>query len=342
MAKKTGSGRIRIWKIEAERQEAYRLRKKHPDWDNDRIKAYLAGKNEAEKDSDWKTFQDLQAKTPIKKRKQSKSGALTKEEKAMPLAEFTDNHRQPTGLVSPLTDIEWINKYLSHQLLAGGRLYKTQEEITNHFNKNLWAAADVWRGVGKTMDALGMVVRRMSDNPNIRLALITEESSRSIQRVSVIKTIFQTSSVIIKDYGYLPHDKAYAGFRGKWTNKMIQLKRNIVAQEPTLMGISQGATDMLGYHFDGTLVDDPWSTEIQRIKGAKTKWLNWFTETFLGCIEKGAFCWMLFTRKGVNDLYADIIYKKGLFVPFTKPAIKRYPPGSRILKKRSTKVFRVS
>ena len=325
MVKKKGPGKPKFWNDTAQRSAAAKLRTKHPSWSNERLKAFLEGKAEAEKDAEWKKFQELQKESPVDKRGQVNNDE-TQLDASMSLSEYIEKHRSPTGFISPLDDIAWINKYLSHQLLGGGRLYKTQEEISIHFDKNLWAAADVWRGVGKTMLALGKIVRRMCDNPNIRLALITEESSRSIQRVAVIKVILQTNRLIIKDYGYLPHDKAYAGFRGKWSSKMLQLKRTIVAQEPTLMGVSQGATDMLGYHFDGILIDDPWSTEIQRIKGAKEKWMNWFTETFLGCIEKGAFCWMLFTRKGVDDLYSDIIYTRGLFVPFTKPAIKRYPP----------------
>lgn len=306
-----------IWKNEAQRQEAYRIRQVHPNWTNDVIAAFMEGRDIALKEAELKEFQELQ--------KVSSVSIQTLEYEKIPLLELIDLNRVPTGYVSPLSDVEWINYYLNTDLFRGGTLYDTQVEISNHFDRNLWAAADVWRGVGKTMLAFGKIIRKMCDNPNIRLFIITEESSRSIQRVSVVKHVLKTNKRIIHDYGYLPHDKAYKGIRGKWSSKMLQLKRNIVAQEPTLMGLSQGATDMLGYHFDGGLIDDPWSTEIQRIKGAKEKWLNWFTETFLGCIEKGAFCWMLFTRKGVDDLYSDIIYRRGLFVPIRRPAIIKYP-----------------
>lgn len=307
----------KIWKDDAEKQEAYRIRQLHPDWSNDQIAGFMIGQDILQKEKEKEEFEKLQTKAGVISK--------TKEVDKIPLLELIDLNRVPTGFVSPLSDIEWINHYLNADLFGGGTLYDTQLEISAHFDENLWAAADVWRGVGKTMLAFGKIIRRMCDNPNIKLAIITEESTRSIQRVSVVKHILKTNKRIIHDYGYLPHDKAYKGIRGKWSSKMLQLKRTIVAQEPTLMGLSQGATDMLGYHLDGTLIDDPWSTELQRVKGGKEKWLDWFTETFLGCIEKGAFCWMLFTRKGVDDLYSDIIYKRGLFVPIRRPAIINYP-----------------
>jgi phage terminase large subunit-like protein len=309
--------RPKIWETDAQKQEAYRIRQIHPTWSNEVIAAFMEGRDIALREAEKKEFEELQRNASIPPK------VLHFEN--IPLLELIDLHRVPTGYVSPLNDVDWINYYLNTDFFGGGTLYDTQIEISKHFNKNIWAAADVWRGVGKSMYAFGFIIRRMCDNPNIRLFIITEESTRSIQRINLIKHIFKTNKRIIHDYGYLPHDKAYKGIRGKWSSKMLQLKRTIVAQEPTLIGLSQGATDMLGYHFDGGLIDDPWSTEIQRIKGAKEKWLNWFTETFLGCIEKGAFCLMLFTRKGVDDLYSDIIYKRGLFVPIRRPAIIKYP-----------------
>ncbi len=310
-------GRKRIWKNEAQAMEASRLRKTHKEWDNAQILAFIEGRDIEKAEHDKTQFKQQQENAGV----DDKSDDYLKKS----LIVLIEECRVPTGYISPLNDVEWINYYLNWDLFGGGTLYGTQIEISVHFDKNLWAAADVWRGVGKTMLAFGKIIRKMCDNPNIKLFIITEESSRSIQRVSVIKYILKTNKKIIHDYGYLPHDKAYKGIRGKWTSQMLQLKRDIVAQEPTLIGLSQGATNMLGYHFDGGLIDDPWSTEIQRQKGSKEKWLDWFTETFLGCIEKGAFCWMLFTRKGVNDLYDDIIYRRGLFNPIRRPAIIKYP-----------------
>lgn len=310
-------GRTKEWDNEAMRSRAYQIRKIHPDWSNETIRAFIEGQDIEKSEQEKVEFDRLQKNEGIK----DKSKDFLK----IPLAELIDNNRVPTGYISPLSDPDWINYYLNEDLFGGGTLYDTQIEISNHFDKNLWAAADVWRGVGKSMDAWGKIIRRMCDKPKIKLFIITEESTRSVQRVGLIKYIFKTNKKIIHDYGYLPHDKAYKGIRGKWTGQMLQLKRDIVAQEPTLIGLSQGATNMLGYHFDGGVIDDPWSTEIQRQKGAKDKWLNWFTETFLPCIEKGAFCWMLFTRKGVDDLYADIIYRRGLFKEIRRPAIVKYP-----------------
>ena len=140
-----------------------------------------------------------------------------------------------------------------------------------------------------------------------------------------MKQIFQQNRLIINDYGYLPHDKTYKGFKGKWTQEKIQLKRSLVAQEPTITALTQGSSSMLGYHFDGGLIDDPWSDTLEQQKDAKRKWLSWFQGTFLGCIEAGAFNWLLFTRKGPDDLYRKLIYEDRLFVPFKKPAIQKYP-----------------
>lgn len=316
-------GRPAFWKNENQKRAASKIRSEHPEWDNDKIKGYLEGQDIAQKEAERKKFEQLTIDAGVP--------SATKDLSKIPLSELIEDCRVPTGYVSPLSDVEWINHYLNWDLFGGGTLYDVQIEMSNHFDSNKWSAADIWRGVGKTMLCFGKITRRMCDNPNLKLALITEESSRSIQRVSVLKMILKTNPKIINDYGYLPHDKAYKGIRGKWTNQMLQLKRNIVAQEPTLIGLSQGATNMLGYHFDGTLIDDPWSTELQRQKDAKEKWMSWFTEVFLPCMEMGAFCWMLFTRKGVTDLYSDLIYKKGLFKAIRKPAILKYPSKYKYL-----------
>lgn len=325
-------GRPRVWDNDAERVAASRVREIHPDWNNVQIKAYLTAIDEINREKikeDYDRISSDRADAIDKKRSLDPRYEDDKIIKVS-LRELIDVFRNPTGYVSPLSDIDWINYYLGSTLLLNkngtpGTCTPVQIEMSNHLDAFIMAAIDIWRGAGKTVIGLGKFNRRMCDNLNIKLALITEEFTRSVQRVSVIKQQLQTNPRIIRDYGYLPHDKAYKGYRGKWTTSMLQVKRDVIAQEPTLIGLSQGSTAMLGYHFDGVLSDDPWSEELQAQRGALEKWMIWFQGTFLGCVEKGAFIWMLFTRKGVDDLYQDIIYEKGMFNPLRRPAIVKYP-----------------
>ena len=301
----------KFWKDGNERKEASRIRDIHPDWTNKEIKDFMYEQQHKE----------------LQEKFEKLKGVHNKNKAAPPISlrELIDNSSAPTGYVSPLTDIQWINHYLNIDLLLGLALYKVQEEISNHFDTYLWSAADVWRGVGKTVLSFGKIIRRPCDNPNLKLALICEDQPKAKARLGVLKTILQTNRKIIEDYGYLPHDRKWQGSKGKWSSFKIQLKRDIIAQEPTVMALSQDSSELLGYHLDGVLLDDPWSEKLQRQKGSKEKWLSWFQGTLLGCIEAGAFVWMLFTRKGVDDLYDDLIYKQGLFRPFKKPAIQKYP-----------------
>jgi len=305
-------GPTAFWKNETERVRAHRVREVHPNWTNTEIQAFM-------------NDEDIKVKEAFRNQRGVKSKAGKSQIYSIPYDEFVDNHRVPTGYVSSLTDEQWINYYLKDDLLVGGSLYNTQVEISDHFDLNLWAAADVWRGVGKTILMFGKGIRKSCDNPNLKLYIICDDKPRAIARLGVIKQIFQQNRLIINDYGYLPHDKMYKGYKGKWTAQKILLKRDIIAQEPSFTAFTQNSSAILGYHFDGGIIDDPWSDTLERQKDAKKKWLSWFQGTFLGCIEAGAFNWLLFTRKGPDDLYQDIIYQQGLFTPFKKPAIQKYP-----------------
>jgi len=198
------------------------------------------------------------------------------------------------------------------------RLYFGQKRMLKWMMSNPWAAFEVFRSAGKTQLAIGLMVYLICENPNLRLFYLSEEQRKTIRRVRLVRSLL-ASEMIVNDYGYLIDD----GVHGKSTESMFQCYRSIDAIEPTLMAITWRDAQALGYHFDGGILDDPWSQKLQNEFGAKKKWLEWWGE-FRFCLEDAKFCWMLRTRKALHDLYEELD-KKRLFAVYRQKLIIKAP-----------------
>jgi len=198
------------------------------------------------------------------------------------------------------------------------RLYFGQKRMIKWMMDNPWAAFEVFRSAGKTQLAIGVLVYLICENPNLRLFYLSEEQKKTIRRVRLVRSLL-TSKRIVEDYGYLIND----GIMGKSTESMFQCYRTIDAIEPTLMAITWRDAQALGYHYDGGILDDPWSQKLQNEVGAKKRWLEWWGE-FRFCLEDAKFCWMLRTRKALHDLYEELD-KKQLWAVYRQKLVLKLP-----------------
>jgi len=212
----------------------------------------------------------------------------------------------------------------SHTKSKKARLYFGQRRMLKWMKNNPWAAFEVFRSAGKTQLAIGLLVYLICENTDLRLFLLSEEFKKTKARVRLVRKLL-VSKKIVEDYGYLINE----GEHGKSTEDMFQCFRTIDAIEPTLMAITWRDAKALGFHFDGGILDDPWSAKLQREEGAKERWLDWWGE-FRFCLENAQFCWMLRTRKAVHDLYEELD-KKQLWAVYRQKLVLKFPSNIKYI-----------
>lgn len=285
--------------------------------------------------------------TDLAKRKRVKF-YLDAKGKKQPLPSFGDN------------DVAWIEFFLGDPITGGtllkpkkksehkylkrkkllGKVYPIQQKMSDWLDENPWSKFEVWRGAGKTVIVIGKLLRKMCDNPNECFFLQSETDDKTIQRIRVIKKELQTNQKIIAFYGYLPADSSATGgkkqlfgkdYKGKWSEGVIELKREYSGIEPSLMGISWNTGRGVGYHFTGGVLDDPWSMHNQNREGDKKKYWDWWGE-FYGSLEYADFCWVLCTKKGLDDIYFQMD-KDRLFATFREKLVIEFPLEFNLIEK---------
>lgn len=257
-------------------------------------------------------------------------------------------------------DLAWIEFFLGDPITGGtllrpkkkkdlkrlkrlnllGKVFPIQKEMSEWLDDNPWSKFEVWRGAGKTVIVIGKILRRMCDNPNECFFFQSETDDKTIQRIRTIKRELQTNQKIIAFYGYLPADAASTGqkktelgkvYRGKWSEGVIELKREYTGIEPTLMGISWNTGRGVGYHFTGGVLDDPWSGHNQNREGDFKKFWSWWGE-FYGSLEYAEFCWVLCTKKGQDDIYMKMDEDK-IFATFRRVLVLEFPQEFKYIEK---------
>jgi len=269
--------------------------------------------------------------------------------------------KHPVFGTKPPTDEEWIEYYLGGTLLPtrvpdvdpitgvprrdhNGRviekeiepkLYKSQSVIVRFLGSHPRAKLEIFRGAGKTVVVIGLILRAICDNPEERICFQSEVEEKTVQRIKTIRRELMENQRIIKDYGYLPADEDSARTRvygkrarGKMTEAVIEIKRKFTGIEPTVMGISWQSSGGLGYHFTGVILDDPWSRKNQGSEKDYQRFWSWMDE-FTGSCEQAKFVWVLCTKKGANDVYAEMDARK-MFSTLRQPLVIKFPPEDKI------------
>ena len=235
---------------------------------------------------------------------------------------------EPTGFVSDLSDEEWIVRYIPKAIF--GSLYKTQKTILKFMRRHPRCLIEVFRSAGKTIISNAKIVRTICDNPNVRAFILSEEYSKVVQRMRMIRNLLLAPE-IVADYGYLLNDNRTSRVKGKNTEVVIECHRQIETIEPTLMGITWKDTKSLGFHYDFGLIDDPWSNDAQRQANALDKFKSFWGE-FQGSLETCKQLYVICTRKGVDDVYQWMRDELGIFDVLTIPLVRKFPHTIEIIK----------
>lgn len=240
---------------------------------------------------------------------------------------FDDDKPEPTGFHSDLHITKWLEKYCIR--MFHGQLYQVQYDIHEFQAKYPWNMTKVYRAAGKTVLTLGKLAYKICENPEERLFILGQEIKKTIQRVRVVRNLLG-SEEIVNDYGYLINDAGSGNRRrGKNTEAMFEVHREIDAIEPTLMAITWKDDQALGYHYTGGTMDDPWSKKLQNQEDAKEKWMEWWGE-FQGSLEGCRFLDILCTAKGMKDLYARLEGEKQ-FKVLKIPLVLKFPSKTKLL-----------
>jgi len=243
------------------------------------------------------------------------------------LTELQEMMEEPTHYHSDLSMKAWAQKYLegpkNFLKYAPYQWGKGQLEIFDLWEKHQKIMIECHRDYGKTMAVDAILLHEICENLENNYAICSETDHKARARVKHIGDNLLKNKKIIKDYGFLPHQKIYKGTRQSWTKGEITVKREISQTDPTLMcfsSVSKGAT---GAHFNGIVFDDVWSRILDRNPDNKEKWLEWFDGELEGCLEDAWECWVL-TRKGVTDLY-QTMEDRQYYVVYRRPAVVKFP-----------------
>ena len=234
----------------------------------------------------------------------------------------------PTGFVSNLNDEEWILRYFGK--IVYGTLYKTQSIILDFIKNHPFCIIKIFRSAGKSVIVNLKTVRKICENPNLRGFILSEEYSKVVQRIRMIRNLL-TAPEIVADYGYLLNDSPSTRVKGKSTEYMFECYRSMESIEPTLMGITWHDKKSLGYHFDFGILDDPWSSTAQNMSGALDQFKRFWGE-FQGSLEMCKELLVICTRKGLDDIYNFLENEVGIFDTITIPLVRKWPDTIEFIK----------
>lgn len=243
------------------------------------------------------------------------------------ITELQEMMEEPTNFHSPLSMKAWAQKYLqgpkNFLKYAPYEWGKGQLEMFDLWEEHRKIMIECHRDYGKTMAVDAILTHEICENLENNYAICSETDRKARARVKHIGDTLLRNPRIIKDYGFLPHQKIFKGTRQSWTKGEITVKREIAQTDPTLMCFSSQSKGATGAHFNGIVFDDVWSRILDRNPDNKEKWLEWFDGELEGCLEDAWECWVL-TRKGLTDLYQNMEDRQ-YYVVYRRPAVVKFP-----------------
>ncbi len=182
--------------------------------------------------------------------------------------------------------------------------------------------ADFWpRDHGKSeIFCIAYPLRRICEDPNIRILIVQKTATEAEKTLSVIKTELERNATL-KTY-YTTHWQRTVGQRdisnatgvveregqreGAWQQRRIYVKRARKGKDPTVEAVGVGGA-ITGGHFDVIILDDVEDDENTRTPD-RLKWLvNWFNGTILQLREPHTKMVVVGTLKtAARDIYNSV------------------------------------
>lgn len=115
---------------------------------------------------------------------------------------------------------------------------------------------------------------RLTEDRNMRITIINEVLDNAQGFLGEIKGHIRENDVFRDRYGHWDHDAV------KWSEGKIQLARDVIRKEPTLLALGIGGA-LVSQHPNLIIVDDPQSEKSTQTSGPMLRTWNWFRKNVI-------------------------------------------------------------
>lgn len=155
--------------------------------------------------------------------------------------------------------------------------------------------------------AVGRVLWALGNNPNLRLALISNTSRQAEKILSSIKLNIEANPRVREVFPDLvPSDRA----ADPWHGSAITVARSTIAKDPSIQALGVGGP-LVGSRLDGAVLDDVLDFENTRTIEQMQKLTEWCETTLLTRLTEGAFLHVIGTPWSNLDLLHELEKRPG-------------------------------
>lgn len=156
----------------------------------------------------------------------------------------------------------------------------------------------------------------LGNNPNARLALVSETFAQAERLLSAIReNILQNARL----HEVFPKLKPASGAQEKWTNSEIRVERMSVEKDPSVLALGVNGP-LLGARVDVAILDDVVSWENSLTASQRSKLVDWFRSTLVGRIVKDGKIILVGTPWHPEDLL-HVLVNSGEYKSLRSPAL---------------------
>jgi len=205
---------------------------------------------------------------------------------------------------------------LYRDFVPGPQQYEMAARCDNDLIGN---QSDFWpRDHGKTeVFVVGYPLRRICNDPNIRILIVQKTGAEAAKSVGVIKTELEENAQLRRDYAHHWQNTVGASDivnragmvddkNGAWQTRRIYVKRTRKSKDPTVESVGVGGA-VTGGHFDIIICDDILDDENTRTPDRCQKIIDWFFGTIFQLREPHTKTIVVGTLKTLlKNLYSEL------------------------------------
>lgn len=186
------------------------------------------------------------------------------------------------------------------------------------------------RGHGKSYLSLIHAVWRLCTDRNCTILIVSATAGQAEKRLKAIRAYLEDPK-IIADWGSddLP---PFQDETTSWLTNRIYLKRDGKIIDPSVEAIGIGGA-VTGAHVDIIILDDVEDSTTANSDALRRRSKEWLNGTLLPILNRGGLLLTIGTRKGSNDLYADMLADPTTYA-IVDSAIIKYPTSYEFIVER--------
>jgi len=156
------------------------------------------------------------------------------------------------------------------------------------------------RGHAKTVShTINFVLRKIAENPNIRISIISNTVTQASAFLFEIKQIIENNTMIQRDLKIIPN-------LDKWAGDRILIHRSLISKDPTIAVAGVGGA-MLSRRADLIIFDDILDEENTASEVQREKVKNWFWSTAMPVLVPNGIVIYVATRWHYADLSGELL-----------------------------------